>query len=189
MWDNNRVPKPLGPQFIRVHHLSHEAVPPHTVTPVHGPDHDFDLPNMHPDVIHAGTKQAAMEIDQGTRKEFRRRFLHSYDIPVSRQYSHVFGDDFKHTFSPEDEDNPLYGNMVNLKKFKEKMKGTQPGLFESVTGTPDIALESGQAVPYRNRAEDVGSISWMIPKSAVHRGGIRYRGVKEINHDNDNVGQ
>lgn len=178
--------KPLGPQFVRVYHSSHEVVPPHRVNAQHGPDHDFGMANTHEDIIHAGTMKAAQEIAEGIgsgENRNKRQFIHVYDIPSEHQYPYTFGDDFDLTFSPEDEDR--FPNASRVPEFKEKMKGTQPELFESVTGTPDIALKSNKAVPYRNRGEDIGSISWMMPKSAIREGKIRYAGVRTTNQDLD----
>lgn len=170
------MPAPDGPQFVRVYHASLNVVPPHRRKVKHGPDYDFGRGNTHPDIVHAGTLEAARGI-LGANTEAEYPYIHAYDIPVHKQYPVVFGDDFGSTFHPEEEvyadEYPSVGEFVN------KMRGVQPGLFESVSGTPDIALKTSQAVPYRQRGEDIGSISWMIPKSAFHRGGVRHVGVME----------
>jgi hypothetical protein len=33
-------------------------------------------------------------------------------------------------------------------------------------------------MPYRNRREDIGSVSFIIPKNIVDRGPVRYAGVR-----------
>ena len=59
----------------------------------------------------------------------------------------------------------LYG------KFQDRMSGTQPGLFEETAPDTLGIVEKGIVTPYRNRREDVGSISWMVPKSQIGPGG------------------
>lgn len=172
------MPKPTGPQFLRVYHSSWSGIPPHRVNAKHGPDHDFGMANTHPEIIHAGTERAASDIEGMFAS--RRPYIHMYDIPAHMQHSVVYGDDFDNTFFPEEEDDPRSTiNEYRTKEFKEKMSGIQEGLFETITGTPDVPLKSNQAVPYRNKVEDIGSISWMIPKSAINPRGIRYAGFKK----------
>jgi hypothetical protein len=47
------------------------------------------------------------------------------------------------------------------------MVGTPEGLWEDIPAQPEDALKWNQAVPYRNRAEDRGSISYILPKRSI----------------------
>ena len=142
--------------MIRVFHSSRRSDPPHELpywaSGVQG--------NNHPDIIHAGTRQAATE-------RRGRDFLRVCEITPGEEYPVAFGD----------EDLEYTNNEPPT--FKARMRGVQEGLFETISGDPDIAIKSGRAVPYRNRAEDKGSISYMIPKSAIGKS-VRYVGVQEI---------
>lgn len=167
-------------QFIRVYHASRSKIPPHRQLDW---DSEHTMQNVHPDVIHAGTEEAAFDVASGIggSSSSLRNYVHVYDIPVSKQYGVVFGDDFSATFTPEMEERSInYPNQWNdpsPRKLNERLKGQQVGLFESMIGTADIPIRSKMAVPYRNRAEDIGSISWMIPKNAFEKGGVRHVGV------------
>lgn len=179
--------KPLGPQFVTVYHASEQETPPHEVeaseklksrykhTVGKFPENYPVSSNVHPDVIHGGTEQSA--------SEFARLYTHVYEIPVEKQYPVAFGDAPQMTFSDEREEfDPSTGNPVMRgfpKDYQQNMRGVQPGLFESIPGDPRLALKSQMAVPYRNKGEDPGSISWMIPKSVIKEGGIRYVGLKD----------
>jgi|694.fasta_scaffold112559_4 hypothetical protein len=165
------MPVPTGPQFV-VFHSSSSQTPPHEVEhpraarlAVGG---GMPLSNKHPDIVHAGTLAAAQEVSANSRIWF-----HQYGIDPSEEYPVTFGDE---TASTHD-NNVDSVNYSDTKNFKEKMSGVQPGLFESVAGTPDIALKSNRAVPYRNALEDAGNISYMIPKGAVGKT-VKYLGVK-----------
>lgn len=171
------MPAPEGPQFVRVYHASESWAPPHIM---HAPDHIQSSTfrsdtNLHPDVIHAGTSKSS--------SEFGRDYVHVYDIPVERQYPVVFADSYTMTFTPQTETDVVARNWPNVKQYNARMKGLQPGLFETIEGDPHLAIKSEQAVPYRNRAEDPGSISWMMPKSAIvdddQPDKIRYIGMSD----------
>jgi hypothetical protein len=80
--------------------------------------------------------------------------MHSYLVPKGSLYPVTFGDE-----GPEhDYERP---------KYKQAMENVQPDLWESVMGDPKLALETQTVLPYRNRVEDAGSISYMIPKSMI----------------------
>lgn len=132
-------------EMIRVYHSSHLPDPPHTINRSLGLHH---FGNVHPEVIHAGTMRAAKDIGEG------RPYFHMYDIPASEAYPVTFGDEGTEV----EREGPV---------FVANMRGVQPGLFETISGEPKTAIKSGRAVPYRNRAEDKGSISYMIPKNAI----------------------
>jgi len=170
---------PDGPQFIRVVHSSRSNQPPHEIE---YPDRaaierrmaDNPLTNQHPDIIHAGTEESAEAKSSGLRP-----FHHEYEIELSEAYPVTFGDE---EFSSNRENTVDKVNHWEPNNFRESMQGVQPGLFETIVGTPDIALKSNRAVPYRNLVEDAGGISYMIPKGAVGKG-VRYVGVKTVKND------
>lgn len=140
--------------MIRVYHSSFSATPPHRRDTKMGLQH---FGNVHPDIIHAGTMQAAKDIGED------RPFIHMYDIPAHEAYPVTFGDEG----TEREKENPT---------FVANMRGVQPGLFETISGEPSVALKSNRAVPYRNRAEDKGSISYMIPKKSIGKT-VFYAGV------------
>lgn len=155
---------------MRVYHASRIAKPPHEAwfasqddyrkrKETHGMNH-----NMHPDIIHAGTEASALEIGGGSRK-----YMHTYDVDV-REISPVTYDDAV--------------AMRETDEFKQKLSGAQQSLWESIPSTGVETLQHGRVQPYRNKAEDAGSISYMIPKSAINAGHVKYTGVSEINREN-----
>lgn len=158
------MPAPTGPQFQTVFHSSVSQTPPHLVTPNRDDIEGYD--NAHPDVIHAGTRQAALDI---TGIHGNRDFIHAYQVPAEHTYPVTFGDE-QYLQNEPDKRNKRDARVVST--------GEQEGLFETLTGDPELALRTNMAVPYRNMGEDVGSISYMLPKSAINEGKIRYVGVK-----------
>lgn len=153
----------LGEHILRVYHSSRDAAPPHEVEQEHAADvrkikasKQPPTSNQHPDIIHAGTYAAAREIGGGSRK-----YMHVYDVDT-HEMSPVTYDD-----APE---------MLETSKFKKKLAGTQQNLWESVPSTGMETLKHGRVQPYRNKAEDEGSISYMIPKSEVGTSRVKYVG-------------
>ena len=179
--------KPLGEQFVRVFHSSESAYPPHEEEAPYTVKSRYEersarygknyptVANVHPDVIHAGTRGAATEIGS------HRPYMHMYDIPVTAQYPVTFGDSPGMTFEDEEEKFDTEEGTPEetglARQFQKKMRGVQQGLFETTPGDPRLAVRSNLAVPYRNKGEDEGSISWMIPKGAVKSGRIKYAGL------------
>jgi len=162
----------VGDHIMRVvYHSSGRKTPPHEMTFDH---HERDRQrkethnmnhNMHPDIIHAGSYAAAQEISAGSRK-----YMHEYEIDTS-EMSPVTYDD-----APA---------MRETDAFKKKMSGVQQSLWESVPSTGLETLKHGRVQPYRNKAEDEGSISYMIPKSEVGTSRVKYLGMHEINRKED----
>jgi hypothetical protein len=161
----------IGEHIIRVYHSSRVAEPPHEVEPKYaddlrilkkaeGPKHAYN--NVHPDIIHAGTYESAHEIGGGTRQ-----FMHMYELDTREMSPVVYGD------AP-----PLLGNETQ--KFKRRLSGEQQSLWESVPSTGLETLEHGKVQPYRNQAEDEGSISYMIPKSEIAEGRVKYIGHTKL---------
>lgn len=161
------MPRPTGPQFVTVYHASGSDAPVHESP--YTSLRKTDYSNSHDDVIHAGSLEAVSEPGLiGNRK-----YLHKYDVPVEHTYPVTFGDEDWTLKHPERE------QKVGARLKKENV---QEGLFETVSGSPELAVTSNMAVPYRNRAEDIGSLSYMLPKKAINEGNIIYRGVTERNN-------
>jgi hypothetical protein len=159
----------IGKHIIRVYHASRIPEPPHEVEPKYaddlrilkkaeGPKHAYN--NVHPDIIHAGTYDSAHEIGGGTRP-----FMHMYEIDTREMSPVVYGD------AP---------GLGETQKFKRRLAGEQESLWESVPSTGLETLEHGKVQPYRNRAEDEGSISYMIPKSEISAGRVKYAGRQDL---------
>lgn len=159
----------IGEHIIRVYHSSRSVVPPHSLEVPHadtlrtlkkaeGVKHAYN--NVHPDLIHAGTEEAAREIGGGTRP-----FIHMYEVDTREMSPVVYGD------AP---------GLGETQKFRRRLAGEQESLWESVHSTGLETLEHGKVQPYRNRAEDEGSISYMIPKSEISAGRVRYAGRQDL---------
>ena len=187
----------LGPQFVRVYHASYADTPPHLQKPsarhLWTPDS-----NVHPDVIHTGSSQAALDILNENRP-----FIHAYDIEVNHpKVSSVVWGDEKQIIEEDDimdemvrkgtmgqrlkeaegkttlEGKSLLQRQFDMhNKFARRMSGVQPGLWEETPVDARQIAETCTVTPYRNRCEDSGSISWLIPKGAVG-GAVKYAGVK-----------
>lgn len=151
--------------YIKAYHISWDETPPHELFP--GVLQNYrEGDNRHPDVLHMGTREAAMQI--------YRTHLHEYEIDPSALHPVTHGDA---EYMKEKIENPAYAVH---RDFKKKMEGEQPELWEDVPGDPREAVRTGQVLPYRNFGEDAGSISYMVPKSAIREGRVRYIGVKDI---------
>lgn len=110
-----------------------------------------------------GSRNAAMQI--------YRTHLHEYEIDPSVVDHIVYGDS---QYVMDKADNPAYATHHDMKK---AMEGIQPQLFESLPGDPREAVNTGKVLQYRNFGEDPGSISFMVPKSAIASGKVRHVGV------------
>jgi hypothetical protein len=165
----------IGEHIIRVYHAARTETPPHIMRRTYlqeernnaqwAWDNNLASTNVHPDIIHAGTYQSALDIRDD--RELRSQ-MHAYDIDT-REMSPITYDD-----SPK---------MDETNKFKRNMAGVQQSLWESIPSTGQETLMHGRVQPYRNKAEDAGSISYMIPKSAIGTSRAKYAGVSEINRE------
>jgi len=147
--------------YIKAYHISWNDTPPHELFPS-GLQNYREEDNRHPDVLHMGTRKAAMQI--------HRTHLHEYEIDPSALHPVTHGDAAHMKGKIE---------AVN-RKFIKKMEGVQPELWEDVPGDPREVVHTGQVFPYRNLGEDPGSISYMVPKSAIKSGAVRYRGFTDL---------
>lgn len=162
------MPAPDGPQFVKMYHASYNPKPPHDRFANNSLE---DYTNSHPDVIHMGSLDAA--------KTFKRRYIHAYEVPVEHVYPATFGDEDEFIYNQDKKD--AYGTPT---EFGRVMRGKQPGLFETMAGEPELALKSNMAVPYRNMThEDMGGISYMVPKSLIRRDGAEWVDTIDQNPD------
>jgi len=174
------MPKPSGPQFISVFHSSNDETPPHLKRGTEQQEYNDD-DNVHPDIIHMGTRDSAQDWNMRTN-------IHEYKIDVSHPSvsSVTFGESpsilkMDHAIDNEvaeisalkgDTNEAMGGEAGELySRFQSRMSGKQPGLFEETAPDTLGVAEKGIVTPYRNRREDVGSISWMVPKSQIGDGG------------------
>lgn len=150
--------------YIKAYHISWNDTPPHEVAPSNLQDYQEDE-NVHPEVLHMGTRRAAVQI--------HRTHLHEYEIDPSVLHPVVHGDS-----------EAMRGQSSvegwRKEKVDKAMSGIQSELWEDISGNPVDVVRTGQVFPYRNLAEDAGSISFMVPKSAIRSGAVRYRGVTDL---------
>jgi hypothetical protein len=141
--------------FIEVFHASDSPTPPHLMEFTKESLARYvqeEGSNVHPEVIHAGSLDSA--IDRHTHEGSTRPFVHGYRVPKSFVHPVVY------LYEQEQLDYPH-------PDFHKTMVGTPEGLWEDIPAQPEDALKWNQAVPYRNRAEDRGSISYILPKRSI----------------------
>jgi len=97
--------------------------------------------NNHPGVFHVGNKGAALR--RGSIA------LHTYRIPVE----HIA--------------NEIYRDSFNLSNRDEMV----PTLWESFPVSPWKSMREHKVLPYRNLGENIGHVSYVVPKAGV-RGAI-----------------
>lgn len=160
-------------QKLRVFHMSWEEQPPHTVETdritINNREGD-DEDNVHPGVLHMGTRKAALSI--------YRTHLHEYEMDPDVVDPLIYGDaqymmDRVQTHPDRHQSKAFIKNMSNI----------QQGLWETLPATPKDALKRNIVLPYRNYAEDIGSISYIVPKRLATQGKVRYVGVTDLQND------
>jgi len=163
--------------MLRVYHASRSEVPPHEVDANNRHNVKLGLyTNTHPDLLHMGDARTVKDDDFEVREH-----MHAYDIPEHMVYPATFGDE--DSFMWDEHMKIINGADPTETKFGKAMSGVQEGLFESVPAKPDFAIKNKVALPYRNRIEGVGRISYMVPKSIINQEGVKYVGLmsrKEI---------
>lgn len=155
-------------QKLRVFHMSWQEQPPHLFKEGRDSEgREGDDDNVHPDVIHAGTRRSALGI--------HRTQLHEYEIDPDVVDPVVYGD-VQYLMDAQER----IPDRWQSKEFTKKMSGKQQGLWETIPGKPSDAVNRNVVLPYRNYAEDAGSISYMIPKSLIEQGKVRHVGVIDV---------
>ena len=152
--------------YIKAYHISWNETPPHELKP--DVMHTAVVGrNVHPDILHMGTRRSAIQI--------HRTHLHEYEIDPTKIDPLVYSDEdqiVKYT-----EQRPM---NYKGRDFTNAMRGKQEGLWESTIPDVHDVVHRGIVTPYRNRGEDPGSISYMVPKSAIQSGAVRYKGFDDL---------
>lgn len=155
-------------QTLRVFHMSWQEHPPHLFEAGRDSEgREGEDDNVHPDVIHAGTRRSALG--------FHRTQLHEYEIDSDVVDPVVHGD-VQYLMDAQER----IPDRWQAKEFTKKMSGKQQGLWETIPGKPSDAINRNVVLPYRNYAEDAGTISYMIPKSLINQGKVRHVGVTKV---------
>lgn len=161
---------------------------------------------MHPDVVHMGTERAALDIDSVGSGGNGREFVHVYDIDLSHpsvspvtwgEENQILEEDNEieemrrkgtlpekiaraHKFAKPGV-TPMIETQAKMnEKFVEVMRGTQPSLWEETPADVIHSVETKTTLPYRNRREDIGSTSFIVPKDNIgtkEDSPVVYRGV------------
>lgn len=156
--------------MLRVYHASRSEVPPHEVDTGRHSGIELDsYSNAHPDLLHMGDARTVRDKNLETREH-----MHAYDIPQHLVYPVTMGDE--EDFMRDEDQRVAWGAEPTETEFGKAMSGVQEGLFETVTATPDFAFRAKMAIPYRNRVEGIGRISYMVPKSIINQEGVKYVG-------------
>lgn len=157
-----------------MYHISWNETPPHELEPVEFM-HDYRPgSNLHPDVLHMGTRKSAIQI--------HRTHLHEYEADPDVIDPVIYGD-AQHVMEKVDSE------KITSPNIKQVMRGIQPMLFEAMPGDPREAVRTGRVMQYRNLVEDAGSVSFMVPKSAIAAGKVRHVGVQDITEERRNETQ
>lgn len=136
--------------------------------------------NYHPDIFHAGTVESTKE-----SRFSNRPYMHEYEVDMSHPSISpvVWGDEPGIVQAQNKVEQNLTVSHPDrikvLKEFSDSMSGKQEGLFENVPADAQYAAEKGVILPYRNRVEDKGNVSYIVPKSAVG-GAVRYVGTTMV---------
>lgn len=152
----------LGPQFEIVYHNSFHPEPPHHWGGSSVPSDYQKYSNTTPTHFHAGTKAAAESLG--------RPFLHKYLI----NREHI------HPVTLGDEEETLYGlTSQEVTEGMEKHGVLQRELFEEDPISAETMRSTKGVIPYRNHAEDMGSISYAIPKDEIGGKAVRFLGTED----------
>lgn len=155
-----------GGQMVKMYHISWDDTPPHELKPKTMHEYKGEDNNIHPDVLHMGTKESALALS--------RTHLHEYEVDPKDIEPVVYGD--AQWLLEQHETRPELGSVHS---FNKRMRGKQEGLWETVPGNV-LEAAGGKIIPYRNRVESAGDISYMVPKSAIRSGKVRHVGVTDV---------
>lgn len=148
-----------GEQMRRVVHLSISSDPPHTVKhpdpKSYGDDRRFNN-----EVIFAGGVEHLKPLAESDVLD-RRPYVHTYEVPESLISPETFADD---TFPGQS------------KWFHTHPKGE---LGSDLPASRQDAVTNKRVVKYTNAIEAAGKLSYIMPKSRIESGDIRYVGLTE----------
>ena len=151
---------------IRMFHISWNETPPHELEPSRMQEYRPDN-NVHPDVLHMGTREAALSI--------HRTHLHEYEMDANDVDPVTYGDSANLL---EKESNRFTRPDHFARAFHKNMVGVQPSLWENTPADPIDSINRNAILPYRNLSESPGSVSFIVPKSAIASGKVKYVGVE-----------
>lgn len=110
-----------------------------------------------------------------------RENLHAYDIPTTSIEHKVWGDEelFMHHYKEGElrSQRKVHNAVENLKKEKRWRGIPVSEAFDSPMG--EQKSRGQKAIPYLNMVENAGSISYIVPKTAIHENNIIYRGLEK----------
>lgn len=163
----------ISNQFIDVFHSSRIDTPPHEISSDEYFENEFhdesdllhaESGNPDGDFIFTGTRDSAT--DRSLTDDYdRRSYLHKYRIPASMVRPETFADDM----APN-----------NIEPVRDHLEtGTVHELWETTPAQTHLVTPDS-VVRYRNRHEDIGSISHIIHKQSVKPGKIKYLGMEKI---------
>jgi hypothetical protein len=169
------MPTPTGPQFRQVVHLSNSADPPHTVDHPHY-KRKLDDPLRETSAATQGVRDrinfansvvfAADHADVGSMRDSvylgNRKYVHNYSVPTQAMSVELFGDD-----DLDPEQNIWAG-------------GDEPELWQGVQATREDAATNNRVVRFVNAGETHGKTSYILPKSMITSGDIRYEGTTTV---------
>ena len=152
-----------GEQMRQVVHFSESAKPPHTVNHRYARLHEKDTGDRKftNQVLFAGD----LKDKDALKRDLSREYVHSYEIPESLISPETFGDD----------DFP----SISL----DFIKGPQLELGNDLPARREDAVVNNRVVKYINAGEARGGTSYIMPKSRIESGDIRYKGVTKLEHD------
>ena len=152
-----------GEQMRQVVHFSESAKPPHAVNhpDAHIYNRGTDDRKFTNQVLFAGD----LKNKDALEKDIYREYVHSYEIPESLISPETFGDD----------DAPS--------ESLDFIKGPQLELGNDLPARREDAVVNNRVVQYINAREAPGGTSYIMPKSRIKSGDIRYTGVTKLEYD------
>jgi hypothetical protein len=140
-----------------VTHSSRYENPPHTHIDRFAPfPTGNDRERFNSSVVFAADETDTERMRKGLGGARHVPYMHTYEVPDEVVSIERFGDDdHVHTFDSSD----------------------TPQLWESVNATRQDAVENERVVRFTNSVEDRGSQSYILPKSLINSGKIKYVGT------------
>jgi hypothetical protein len=161
------MPPPDGPQFRRIIHLSDSGAAPHTV------DHDMADIYRNDKTDRKYTNEVVFAADEADfdvlNKEMYRENVHAYDVPEDMLSVERFGDDDLEELSGGTYAYPGAGRT------------SQPELWESIPASRKDAVTRQKVMRFTNSFEAPGKQSYIVPKTIINDGRVRYVGRKTQN--------
>lgn len=153
-----------GEQMRQVVHLSDSADPPHLVNHLMASiyDKETDDRKFTNRVLFAADVKNVGELKE---TDLGRDYMHTYEVPESLVSPETFADD----------DRPDWSQRY--------VQGPQPELGSDLPARREDAVVNNRVVKYINAFEAPGGTSYIMPKSRIKSGDIRYTGVTKLEYD------